>query len=466
MDKTTGGGLMKLINSLCLTVALCLSFSLSASAQIAVKKGSFTTNNGTPPFDQAVTGVGLGVAGEAIIFFWTDQTAEGTTADQIAGFGAATSSSARWAAVIANDDNVATTDNSRDSATDRCILGINPVGGAVTFDADFKSFDGSDGNFTVTWQTNPGAGRIIHFLVLGGTDLTNSNVILLDLNSSTGNQSYAHGLGTTPNFGFFVTVNTTGVALSASATLAVGWAVSTTKRGSISINADDAVTMTTAMDWNQIIANDRALVCLTNGASTLDIELDFVSWDGTNITFNQINAPLAGTNLYALFLAGGQYDAGTFDMCTTTNCTDSPTTVFQPKGAFLAMPSRDQANRTVEIDSGFGFGAGTATDGTQEGAVFSGGLDATLNTVTDQSTTTTKVIRNVNISSDATLDEADLTAFASTSFSIQWTTNAGATIPLIWWAIGDAAAAPTVKPRRRIIITSLEPREYEVAEAR
>src|SRR3546814_4770594 len=39
---------MKLLKSICLTVALCLTFTLSASADMKAKKISFTTNSGTP----------------------------------------------------------------------------------------------------------------------------------------------------------------------------------------------------------------------------------------------------------------------------------------------------------------------------------------------------------------------------------------------------------------------------------
>lgn len=457
---------MKLLRTTVLTVAVLVAFSLDASAQMAVKKISFSSTNGTPPFDQSVTGVGLGVAGEAVLFFWTDQTAEGTAGGQFMGFGAATSATQEWAVSIFNEDNVNPTNNTRDTATNRCILSTAP-----TFAAEFKSFDGADGNFTVTWQANPGAGRIIHAFVIGGTDLTNAIATTIDLNSSTGNQAYAHGLGATPDFGFYATTNQTVAGGTNHATLAVGWAVSTTKRGSVSINADDGVSMTNFMDWNRITANDRALVCLSNAASTLDIELDHVSFDATNVTFNQINAPENGTDLYALFLAGGQYDAGAFNSCNTANCTDTITTAFQPTAVVLAsaqLPNQDAINRTVSANANLAFGAFTSTDGTQEGSCASAASDAVLSTQADQRTVTTKAISILLNGGPATVNaEADGTGLNATDFQVQWSTAQN--LGLFWFAIGDAAAP---SPRNRAIIisrkviTNIEPREYEVVEGR
>ncbi|MCI0353070.1 MAG: hypothetical protein L0Z53_26925, partial [Acidobacteriales bacterium] len=244
------------------------------------------------------------------------------------------------------------------------------------------------------------------------------------------------------------------------ATFALGWAVSTTKRGSVSINADDAVTMTASMDWNRIIANDRALVCLSNAASTLDIELDFVSFDATNVTFNQINAPTLNTDLLGLFLAGGQYDAGNFAARTTTG-DDNITVAFVPKLMAFGMTQGVTANRTVTADANMAFGAGTSTDGTAEGSISTAATDAVLNTQADQRTVTTKVITSLADGAPGSVDgEADLTALGTTS-TINWTDAPATADIVLWFAIGDAAAAPTVKPRRRVIITQVEPREYE-----
>lgn len=432
---------MKLLKSIILTVALCCIFVLDASADMKVKKGSFTTNNGTPPFDQSVT-VGLGAAGEAVLFFWTDQTATGTAAHQYIGIGAATSASQEWAVHFANDDNVATTNSARDAENTRCIHQIDGSA-ADLFSAEFKSFDGTDGDFTVTWQVNPGAGRIIHYTVFGGTDLTNAIATSLNLNSTAGNQSYAHGLGATPSFAFYASASTTAPNLGPShAVLDIGWAVSDTKRGAIGIAADDAVTMTTQMDWNAVIATDRCLYGFTSAGGTIDREFDHVSFDATNVTINQINPPTNNTDLYALFLAGGQYDAGSFTANTTTG-DQNITVAFIPKVIIFSLSQAVTANRTVTANVNLALGAGTATDGSAEGAVSVAATDAVLNTQADQHTSTTKVIASLVDGNPGSLDaEADLTALGTTT-TINWSdapTNANL---VIWFAVGDAAAAPS-----------------------
>lgn len=453
-----------------LAVVLCASFTLDASAAMNVKKGSFTTATATG--NQQVTAVGLGAAGKAIIFFGTwNQTAAGTGATIWNWWGFATSSTSRGAYWIYNGDNVATTDNARGSSTTKCIFQQDSVPN-TRLDADFVSFDGTDGNFTINWGTAPAAAYIVHYIVIGGADLTNQVVTQLTLNANTGNQSYAHGLGATPDFGIFLTVNNTTGTATTNATLGIGWAVSTTKRGSISVNADNGVTMTAAMDWNEIIANDRAMICLTNAASTLDVEMDFVSWDSTNITFNQINAPTLNTLMLGLFLKGGQYDAGNFDKCTTANCTSSFTVAFAPRGLmFMATPEGSGANRTVVASAMETFGGASSSDGTQEGATSSAAQDAVLNTNADERTVTDKAISILTVGNPATVSyEADLTALGTTS-SLNFTTGGTVAGMILWAAIGDAGAAPQSAPldkRRKLekygisrVLTNLEPREYE-----
>lgn len=446
---------MRLLKSILLTVALVFAFSLDASAQIAVKKGSFTANTGTG--NQAVTGVGLGVAGKAIIFFTTNQTATGTAADQAIAFGFATSSTNRGTRHAYNNDNAATTANAHGGSDTKC-LDLRDTGGNIKVEADFVSFDGSDGNFTVN-ITTAGSALIVHYIVLGGADLTNQTVKVLALTAGTGNVAYT-GVGFQPNFGIWVTVNDTGTGSAVNLTYAVGWAVNTSKRGAVSINADNGVTMTTQMDWNRIIANDRALVCLTNAASTLDVEFDFVSWDSDGVTFNQINAPTVNTQLLGLFLKGGQYDAGSFSARTTTG-DDNITVAFTPKAMMFGMAQGVTANRTVTADANMAFGAGTSTDGTAEGSVSTAASDAVLNTQADQRTVTTKVITSLVDGAPGSVDgEADQTALGTTT-TINWTDAPATADIVIWAAFGDAAAPAVVKPRRRVIITQLEPREYE-----
>lgn len=451
---------MRLLRTLALTIAVVCAFSLDASAQIAVKKGSFTTATATG--NQSVTGVGLGAAGEAIIFFGTwNQTASGTVGSTWNWYGFATSSTNRGARWMFNSDAVSPTDNARGGSDTLCIFQSDAAGNN-RLTADFVSFDGSDGNFTINWTNAPAAAYIVHFIVLGGTDLTNAKVQALALSSSTGNVGYT-GVGFQPDFGIWVTTNQTSLTGEAHMTLGLGWAVSTTKRGSISVNADDNVSMTQQMDWNAIVATDRALICLTNAASTVDIEFDFVSWDSDGVTYNQINAPTANTDLLALFLKGGQYDAGSFTSCGTTDCTDTVSTDFQPKGVILGA-YQSTTDRTVQVNAIMGFGAFTSTDGTQEGTIASQGQDAVLSTDVDQRTLTTKAITLIG-SSGAVMREADGTGLNSSDFQLTWTTAAAAIN--IWAAIGDAAAAPTIFPRRApVIITRIEPREVEVVEGR
>lgn len=436
---------------------------------LAFKKFSFTTNNGTPPFDQAVTGVGLGAAAQAFIFFWSDQTAEGTAANAVLGVGLATGSANEGAVSFHISDNLTTTVARHGYHDDRCIAYTFINGGAPTFSAEFKSIDGTDGNFTVTWQNNPGAGRIIHGIAIGGSDVTNAVVTHINLNATAGSpQSYAHGLGATPDFAFMVTANDTapGALGEAHATLAVGWAVqgtaSTRKCGSVSINASDAETMEASQDQMRVLASDRPLICLSNSAATVDIELDYPStgdlFDGTNVNFNQVNAPTLNTDLLCLFLAGGNYDAGSFGARTTTG-DDNFTVAFTPRGVMLMMAQgiADGTAHTATADANMSFGAFSSTDGTQEGSVSVSSTDAIEPTQADQRTLTTKCLTSLIDGAPGSVDgEADGTALGTTS-TINWT-DAPATADIILWAaMGDEGAAPPLNVMQDVIGIGIVP---------
>lgn len=415
---------------------------------LAVKKGSFTTNSGTAPFDQAVTGIGLGVAGEAAIFFFTNQSAEGTAAQQTIGIGFAVSASSEGTSEGNNNDNVTTTDNGSRTRFDRCIFAWDGIG-TTALDAEFKQWDGTDGNFTITWQTNPGAGKIVHYIILGGTDLTNAVVTEVNLNATAGSpQSYAHGLGATPDFALFATTNTTSTGGQNNMTFAVGWAVqgtaSTRKSGSVSVNASDAETMEANQDQMRVLASDRPLICMGNSVATVDIELDYPTtgnlFDGTNVNFNQINAPTLNTDMLCLFLKGGQYDAGSFAARTTTGA-DNFTVGFVPKGVMLMMAQGITSGtaHTETANANMAFGGFSASDGTQEGSVSISSTDAIEPTQADQRTLTTKCITSLVNGNPGTVDaEADGTALGTTS-TINWTDAPGTADIVLWCAIGQAA---------------------------
>jgi hypothetical protein len=226
----------------------------------------------------------------------------------------------------------------------------------------------------------------------------------------------------------------------------------------VSINASDGETMETSQDQMRVFASNRPLICMGNSVATVDIELDYPTtgnlFDGTNVTFNQINAPTLNTDLLCLFLAGGQYDAGSFNKCTTANCTDNFTVSFVPKGLMFAK-TRDALAATGNPQAGadMGFGAASSTDGTQEGFVSVSSTDAIEPTQADQHTSTTKVIGSLSDGNPGSISiEADLTAMSTTS-SLTWTTGteSGA---ILWCAFGDDAAPPSAGDPLPMVIYS------------
>ena len=150
---------------------------------LLAKVGSFAQATSTG--NQQVTG--LGFAPEWIVFFGNSLTADGSQVDSEFFFGAATSSTSRYVSGYLTDDGVTTTTVGCHQTDALCIRTISGAG-TVLSAADFVSMDAN--GFTVNWSTADATARVVNYLALGGTDLTNSNNGSQVTSGSTGNVGY------------------------------------------------------------------------------------------------------------------------------------------------------------------------------------------------------------------------------------------------------------------------------------
>jgi len=436
-------GLAVVVALVCLALVLSLVPDVSAGNSVSSRKGTWTANGASP---QSITAVGF--LPKALIVWSVGPGATETQLDDtIASVGFATR---RGGATQQGTFGVKSEDGSNPTSTGRVIntaamLHVLSAETTTDYTVSLSTFD-ADG-FTVTYSSAANAdGDTYGYLAWGGSDITDANVISDTLATSGASQAFTCGFQPNIIFGMWtnqVTSNSPGVHMA----FTFGWAISTSLMAGFGAAEDDGVSGTAQMDWNSKLASTSILNGYAGGSGTQDGILDLDSFDASGFTLGINNAP--GTaNTIAIFLAiqGGSWNGGNTDVApgTGNQVFSFSTPTFTPKG-FLGM-SRDFNTEASAVSAIMTLGAGTSTDGTQEGALVFFGRDATLPTQEMRIQRTAKAMAFYNVESGGVNPletEGDLVAFASGSFTIDWTT-AGNTDDIFMWIVwGDS---PDVTP--------------------
>jgi hypothetical protein len=185
-----------------------------------------TFNAGTTTGNRSITGVGF--RPKAIIFFWVALSSPGPNLNAAAGYGFATGAGSERAVNYLADNALAPGSNStsRWQWTNRCIVVTNTSASAATYhEATFVSMD-ADG-FTINWTKTSFTSWIIHYMALGGPDITNTAVGSFTPTSGTGSQNVT-GLAFQPEFLMFLSIdsNTVGSRVGTHGKVSIGFAAS------------------------------------------------------------------------------------------------------------------------------------------------------------------------------------------------------------------------------------------------
>jgi len=426
------------IGTLSFKTAVTLSIGTEAAyaspASLDVKKGTFTRQASTG--NQPVTGVGF--QPKAVIFFWTNQTAEGFSAGLSYGVGFAASATQEFALSMAADDNVATTnDGSRRSNSNSIIILSNgtPTLGAQ---ADVASFD-ADG-FTVNWTTNNGAATIIHYIALGGSDITNTYAGTFNSTIVTGNQIVS-GVGFQPSFVMFLaperamTLDTN----YAGGAFGIGFMTSA-QQGAMAFGIRDNQATATTADWQR---TDHCIVALRRAAA--EASATFVSMDADGFTINWDNAYGGATAISFLAIKGGWHFVGNFTQPGSTGQQPVTGTGFQPNGLMM-FSFNDVANiAVVTVTPAAKISIGAAQSSTARGTIWGHHADGITPTDTNSLTKTTCAISLAT--GPTTLNaEADFVSFDSNGFTLNWTSADATARQIIYWAMGSVVPSISNAP--------------------
>ncbi len=423
--------------------------------------GSFDATTASPaPQDQAVP-VTPSFPIKALIFWTTSQTAEGNATQGHHAMGMATGAANEWCCGFTMINAQTTTNCDKIHRNSRSLqygTAGNPIG---SLDPNFELKTLGTGTFTITWQANaPGVAYKVHYIAIGGSDVTAANVAEVTLSTLTGNSNYAHGLGATPSIVFFLcNSGTTDATATSHAKQSFGVAISSTKRWARCLNARDGQTMSALVD---AMKQQKTVACVlgltdTSGA---DMEIDFVSMDATNVTLNNVDAPVGAYKMAMLSIAGGSWDLGATAIPTAGAPVDQAIVSglsFTPNLFLASSFANSSATTAIIADAEVAMGAGTSS--TSELASWAFENDATINTDADHSIVSTKCYRD-DTANATVADDADFKQFDAAGVTVTWTTLSGVAVQVCWVAarVTDAPAddADMIAMRRISIIPLFE----------
>jgi hypothetical protein len=401
--------------------------------------GTFTLNTGTG--NQTVSLSDGTLTPKALILWTTRQTADGITTDAIFFIGFGTSSTARATFGGTSQDAQATSVADRTCDNDKILQTRAVNGGAVQEELDLVSFGA--GQFVVN-VTVAGTAINVHYLALGGSDLTNANVVEFTNTAGTGTQDVT-GVGFQPDFVMLLGgEHIAGDETRNSLTLGLGFATATQQATVGWYAVDGAVTTNTERC-------QRTDGCLAwpNGSAAFRFFYTFSQFLSDGFQVTKTTNPATGRFFWALCLKGGQYQVGSDTQKTSTAGTKATTTTFQPTGVLLASFCRESTTSVV-AESRMSFGA--ASSASARAASWNGDTDNLADSETDRAMEQDQCLLIADSGSPAGYAAAaDLSGFNATDFTLDWDDGAGGNPDatarqFVFAAFGSTAAAGTLLP--------------------
>jgi hypothetical protein len=401
---------------------------------MAVRAKLLTVNCPAATGAQAYTGVGF--APQALIFFCTTRTGDGSGANAQLGVGVATAATERYAWGFNSVDNLAATQVQRAISDAHCVRLVTNDGATTGLEADLDSLD-ADG-FTLDWTvvTN---GADVHVLCLGG--LTDAKAHGFALATAIGAQAVT-GVGFAPD-ALIALAGTSTTAVASGADAAVNLSAATAAAtASLAIGVDDGTGSANAA----YIAEAGEFLKLASHVGVVDGTADLTSLDADGFTLNVTVAYDAAYLACALALVGASVKIGTVTVPAGTGTQAITGVGFPPVGllffgghAALLSTARDAHNVFV----------GAASGPTARAVASSAHVETSDPIVADHDSDTTTVVKALTAGTPTVDWAADLDSLDADGFTLDWTTvGAGAGADQFVYVAfgGGAASAPGTKP--------------------
>jgi hypothetical protein len=373
---------------------------------------------------------GLGQVPKALILWTIGKTNESQSSGFYYGIGMS-DASASYAIASTARDGVSPAWAIR-RITSKALLMISSNGTNATVAAEASLPGWSSTNFTLDWTTNDGQPSVVHYVVIGGPQVT-AKVVHWLAPTAPGTQTVS-GIGFQPEtvlhfypgWGYDEApdsnVTNAVIGLGAMDKTGAQWAV---QAGSV-----HNVSPTTA---SRAQRTDSAIYSYTDTGPAVNKDAKFVSMNADGFTVNFTTANSAASHLYSLALGGLKASVGSFNKTTgTAPATQSVTSGFQPGALLLAsFQTTAQTSGTAVSTGSIGLGASDGTHEASSAVVADNGVSTASVEGIDKAS---KVFIKMNT---APLDaEADLASFGASGFNLNWTTNDATASQICFVALG------------------------------
>jgi hypothetical protein len=401
----------------------------------SISVGSFTKSTGTAPVQQNVAH-GLGETPKALILWSAARTSSGSFTSNArfsVGMTDGTTSGSAGGGSRSGQD---TTDASRRMANKAITL--VEWGQTLMAEADLDSWNAT--NFTLNWTTNDGSAHVIHFLAIGGSQVS-AQMLSWAMRTSTGDQAVT-GVGFTPEVVVHIHAGAGFTSTPPASTVHWGFGIGAMDRsGGQWATTGFSVDASGTSDTQGYQRTNQTIAAIDAGLGVAK-EAAYVSMDSDGFTVNFSTANSSASRVFSLALKGVHAKAGTF-LKTVASATASQSLTgipFRPRAVML-LGAQDIARTTPQSHNRFGMGAGSAD---AEGAIAVQDTDGLGFSSSDDIQRTTKAFIKVNNNTPSIDAEADLASLDEAGFTLSWTTNDAVQTEMLYLAL---------KPRRRVIIT-------------
>lgn len=394
----------------------------SVEAATNYESGTFVKSTSTG--SQEING--LGFRPKAVIFYWNRQTADGFASEQSSGIGFTNGPNDERAVAIAENDAADTSNAGRRKSASQSIIILNSGSPTVGAAAELTSLN-ADG-FTLNWLINEASADIIHYVAIGGTDITNVDIGSFNVSGSTGSQSVT-GVGFQPDALLTLHGNIGDLDTNlSSSSIGFGVATSSSEQGAFTIGSNDGQ----AANAGKLSTQSTSAVLLNELPGGTDAVADFTSFDSDGFTINVSNAPQYTWQVFYLAVKGAQFNVGSFSQSVSTGSQDITGVGFQPTGLLtFGVNQVTGANRTAP--STFSFG-------TAQTAESQSGIWSEVDNVdpSDANMYSSSSYILTHASSPSTIDaQARLSRFLDDGFRLIWDTADTTAREVIYFAVGS-----------------------------
>jgi hypothetical protein len=411
-----------------------------------VEKGTFTKETSNVDGTDQVVSLTNGSLTPKVLWLWTDaQTANDSFSENFNwsyGYSDATTHSA---VAFFSEDNPTQSDCETHFRSDSCVIINTTVGTPATVDARASCTAFAAGSFTLDWAVSSADACIIHYMVMGGTDITNVKVTQHTVgDTSTGAHAYT-GIGFQGDFVQFLGPDLDLInGSSTSAGPYIGVATDSTHEWAFSGVSEDAAG--NADTYSLMQSTDMCHIGPLPATGASDFEADFTTFGSDGFTFNVQDA-VSNVNqrFSSLVIKGGLWDVGSGTApAAAGQQTVNTTSGRDPEGVqiFTWGNTSTAAFSVAQNRVSIGGGDNSLT----EGCISTHDADAGGLMVNTRISSVTKVIRahtaNATAGSSTTIAEADLVDMDNDgNFVIDWTTTLNG-MGYVWFTVSQLSGEP------------------------